>query len=415
MTRPRLLDDTVLEGLAADFGTPLYVYDLDEVARAAATLRRALPEGVGLCYAAKANAFVLGAVAAAVERVEACSPGELRTCRRLGLPAEGIVVSGVHKDEATVRVALSAPGEGPVVTIESAAQLALVERVARELGVRVRLLLRLSSGNQFGLDAGELGAVAARLCRRDAAAWADPVGVQYFSGTQKVSARRLRREVERLDRLVADLRAETGWEVAELEYGPGLPVAYFEGDDLDEPALLGELSDALGQMRFSGRVTLEVGRRLVASCGTYLTRVVDAKVVRGQRYAIVDGGMNHLTYYGQSMAMRRPPCRLVGAGGSAAGAAAGDKPAPGDDPAPGWNVCGSLCTVNDIIAKQLPLEGLGVGSLLAFGRAGAYCATEGMALFLSRDLPAVALVDGAGARLVRGRIPTDQLNAPSHP
>lgn len=407
--RPRLLDDTVLEGLAAGFGTPLYVYDLDEVARAAASLRGALPEGVALCYAAKANAFVLGMVAALVERVEACSPGELRTCRRLGLPAGGIVVSGVHKDEATVRVALSASGVGPVVTIESAAQLDLVERVARELGARVRLLLRLSSGNQFGMDAGELSAVAERLCRRDAASWADPVGIQYFSGTQKVSARRLRREVERLDRLVADLRAEAGWEVTELEYGPGLPVAYFEGDGFDEPALLAELSDALDGMRFAGRVTLEVGRRLTASCGTYLTRVVDTKVVRGQRYAIVDGGMNHLTYYGQSMAMRRPPCRLVGADRPMAGVSVGA------DPAPGWNVCGSLCTVNDIIAKQLPLEGLGVGSLLAFGKAGAYCATEGMALFLSRDLPAVVLMDSTGARLVRGRIPTDQLNAPFHP
>lgn len=409
-----LLDDTTLEGLADAFGTPLYVYDLDEVRRSVAMLRGALPTGVELCYAAKANSFVLGEMAGLVERVEACSPGECRICRRLAVPSEALVVSGVHKDEATVRAALSAGEPGPVVTIESVSQLDLLERVARELGVRARVLLRLSSGNQFGVDATELVSLAGRLCRTDASSWADPVGVQFFSGTQKASPRRLRREVERLDALVARLGDECGWDVREVEYGPGLPVAYFEGDALDEGELLGELSSALEGMRFTGRVTLEVGRRLVASCGTYLTRVVDAKVVGGERYAIVDGGMNHLTYYGQSMAMRRPPCHVVGLRGARARAAgAGRGLGSGDGgPGEGWNVCGSLCTVNDIIAKRLPLEGLQVGSLLAFGRAGAYCATEGMSLFLSRDLPAVVLVDGSGTRLVRGPVPTDPLNAP---
>ena len=147
---------------------------------------------------------------------------------------------------------------------------------------------------------------------------------------------------------------------------------------------------------------MELGRSLVASCGTYLTRVVDAKEVAGQRYAIVDGGMHQLVYYGQSMAMRRPPVRLLGAA-----------PPEGPEELP-WNVCGSLCTTNDILVKRLPLAGLGEGSLLAFSRAGAYCATEGIALFLSRDLPRVALVGADGAlELVREGLRTDPLNTPS--
>lgn len=393
-----MLSDEELMRVAGDYGTPLYVFDTRELAARAKRLRSALPPGVGLCYAVKANTFVLAALEPLVDRLEACSPGEHRICRALGVPGEKIVLSGVNKDESTVEDAV-ASGAPSIVTVESLAQLALVRRVARSRGLRVPVLLRLSSGNQFGLDRADLER-AAREAMDDR--HLDLRGVQFFSGTQKDSVRRLRREVGRLGELARGLRDSCGWEVAEIEYGPGLPVAYFEGDEMDEDALLDGLAEAVGGLSRTARVTIELGRSLVASCGTYLTRVVDAKEVAGQRYAIVDGGMHQLVYYGQSMAMRRPPVRLLGAA-----------PPEGPEELP-WNVCGSLCTTNDILVKRLPLAGLGEGSLLAFSRAGAYCATEGIALFLSRDLPRVALVGADGApELVREGLRTDPLNTPS--
>lgn len=393
-----MLSDEELLRVAGDYGTPLYVFDTRELAARAKRLRSALPPGVGLCYAVKANTFVLAALEPLVDRLEACSPGEHRICRALGVPGEKIVLSGVNKDESTVEDAV-ASGAPSIVTVESLAQLALVRRVARSRGLRAPVLLRLSSGNQFGLDRADLER-AAREAMGDR--HLDLRGVQFFSGTQKDSVRRLRREVGRLGDLARGLRDSCGWEVAEIEYGPGLPVAYFEGDETDEDALLDGLAEAVGGLSRTARVTIELGRSLVASCGTYLTRVVDAKEVAGQRYAIVDGGMHQLVYYGQSMAMRRPPVRLLGAA-----------PPEGPEELP-WNVCGSLCTTNDILVKRLPLVGLGEGSLLAFSRAGAYCATEGIALFLSRDLPRVALVGADGAlELVREGLRTDPLNTPS--
>lgn len=393
-----MLSDEELMRVAGDYGTPLYVFDTRELAARAKRLRSALPPDVGLCYAVKANTFVLAALEPLVDRLEACSPGEHRICRALGVPGEKIVLSGVNKDESTVEDAV-ASGAPSIVTVESLAQLALVRHVARSRGLRVPVLLRLSSGNQFGLDRADLER-AAREAMGDR--HLDLRGVQFFSGTQKDSVRRLRREVGRLGELARGLRDSCGWEVAEIEYGPGLPVAYFEGDGTDEDALLDGLAEAVGGLSRTARVTIELGRSLVASCGTYLTRAVDAKEVAGQRYAIVDGGMHQLVYYGQSMAMRRPPVRLLGAA-----------PPEGPEELP-WNVCGSLCTTNDILVKRLPLAGLGEGSLLAFSRAGAYCATEGIALFLSRDLPRVALVGADGApELVREGLRTDPLNTPS--
>ena len=189
-----MLSDDELLRLADDYGTPLYAFDTRDLAPRVARLRAALPRDVALCYAVKANAFVLPALEPLVERLEVCSPGELRICRALGVPGEKVVLSGVNKDEPTVDDAVGAAGVPSVVTVESASQLALVRRVARARGLRVPVLLRLSSGNQFGLDRADLERAARE-------ATGDPFlelrGVQFFSGTQKGSVRRIRREVAR--------------------------------------------------------------------------------------------------------------------------------------------------------------------------------------------------------------------------
>ena len=395
------MTDRELLGLAEGFGTPLYAFDERELAPRAARLRSALPDGVELCYAVKANTFVTGALAPHVSRLEACSPGEQRICRALGVPAGKVVISGVNKDRESLDAAIAAPELPAAVTVESPAQLELVRGLARGRGRRVPVLLRLSSGNQFGVDREEL-VLLARAAARDPAL--ELRGVQLFTGTQKRSPARLRREVAALDALMVELAGVCGRELPEVEYGPGLPVAYFEGEEADEGALLAALAESISDMACGARVILELGRSLVAGCGTYLTRVTDAKVVTGERYAIADGGIHQLVYYGQSLAMRRPPVRLLRGG-------AGEKDGAAEELS--WNVCGSLCTVNDILVKRLPLAGLSAGSVLAFDLAGAYCATEGAALFLSRDLPRVVLVGGDGApALVRERVRTDQLNMP---
>ena len=411
-------DDTLRE-LAGSFGTPLFVFDERGLAQRVSHLRSMLPERTGLCFAAKANPFVLPELTPLIDRLEICSPGEYRICQALGLPHDKIVVSGVHKSEEIVDAALSNPTPPAAITIESTAQLDLVMRVAIARGKRAPILLRLTSGNQFGLDRAELMSTVRKLRK---ASCVDLLGIQFFSGTQKTSLKRLQRELDGLDKLVAELGEELGWTPCELEIGPGLPVSYFEGDAFDEAAFIESFSGMLENMAFSGSITLELGRSLTASCGTYLTRVVDTKVNAGQRYAIVDGGIHQLVYYGQSMAMKQPPCHLLDAGTAAgaamgatsAGAAAGAS-AP-DDAVESWNICGSLCTVNDILAKQLPLAGLDTGSILAFRFAGAYCMTEGISLFLSRDLPKVVVLKHDDEPvLVRDGLRTDFINTPLHP
>ena len=80
------------------------------------------------------------------------------------------------------------------------------------------------------------------------------------------------------------------------------------------------------------------------------------------------------------------------------------------DAAGPWMLCGSLCTTAAVLVREAQLPPLRVGDVIAFGRCGAYSVTEGVAVFLSRDMPRVALCRGGDFTLVRDRFATDVLN-----
>lgn len=391
------MERKILQEAAEKFGTPSYLFDLDRLTRRMETLKKALGSRAELCYAMKANPFLTGALRDLADRFEVCSPGEYDICRRLDIPEEKLVISGVNKSpEDTARMMDDCPRMGRY-TAESPAQLELLHQCASRRKRKVSVLLRLTSGNQFGMDEEEVRRIVAERAKYP---FLDIVGIQQYSGTQKHSEKRLRRQLSRLDGLISSLREESGFETRELEYGPGLPVFYFRDDEaFDEEAFLGEFASALADMAFQGHITLELGRSIAAECGYYLTAAADCKTNKGQHYVILDGGLHQMNYYGQSMAMRVPTVYRL-------------RERDGEETL--WNLCGSLCTVNDILVKQLPVKNLQPGDVFVFEKTGAYSVTEGMALFLSRDLPAViSWSEKDGFRLLRERQSVSSLNTPS--
>lgn len=401
------LNDKTLSKIARTHHTPCYVFDIRELARRVEELRSRLPAGAELCYAVKANTFVLSELTRLVERLEVCSPGELRMCRELNIDPQKIVVSGVHKDPELIKELVRSPRLPARVTVESFQQLQLLEQAGRDADRMVPILLRLTGGNQFGIDRAGLIEIAAT---RNAYPHLDIRGIQFFTGTQKTRLNKFEREIARVDALLDELERAHGFRASELEFGLGLPVAYFEHDAFDEDALLQGICTACADMRFKGNLVLEIGRSLVASCGTYLTSVVDTKRGSAGNYAIVDGGMHQIAYYGNGLAMQAPPCHRV---------ACAPLPLPRcrhPELEETWCLCGSLCTVNDILVRQFPARNLRCGDVIAFQRAGAYCVTEGIALFLSRDLPAVIVIGPDGTPcMVREHLETYGLNMPYTP
>ncbi len=369
-----------------------YLFDPDRALERVRLLRRHLPPNTAVCYAVKANPFLCGALAGHVERFEACSPGELRICSAAGIPAEKTVISGVYKTPSVTENAVKESGE-QLYTVESLSQFSLLKSISERRQKSLRILLRLSNDSQFGIDRETLFSL---IESRERSPQLYFIGIQYFSGTQKTSLKKLAREVSMLDALLDELCIRFGYRAPELEYGTGFPVCNFTDDTLDEEAFLQDFCALLSGMRNHPRLTIELGRSIVADCGRYYTHVADLKQNNGQNYIITDGGMHHIVYYGQHMAMRHPFVRVVGKENIPAKTA--------------YTVCGALCSMNDILAKQMMLPDVATGDLLCFENAGAYCMTEGISLFLSRALPAVYLLQNGKPVLVRRAIETAPFN-----
>lgn len=380
--------------------TPAYVFDLDKMKEFAEKVKRCLTGKAEICYAMKANPFLIKPMLEIVSSLEVCSPGEFRICERAGIPMEKIVLSGVYKNPDDIAYMLDTYGNRGTYTVESLQHLKVLNDTAVRHGITLSVLIRVTSGNQFGIDEAEIRKI---ISEREKYTGIEIEGIQFYSGTQKRNLSQMQEELEHLDAFIRELEEIGGMEIRTLEYGPGLFVPYFVKDkSMRTEELLGEFVEILDGLQFKGRIVLEMGRFLAASCGYYITSIVDMKVNKEQPYVILDGGINHLNYYGQAMAMKHPYCSQLDFEGH-------EK--TGDEEQH-WNLCGALCTVSDVIVKQFPLRNPKICDILVFERVGAYSVTEGIYLFLSRPLPKIYFWTQAdGLHLVRDGIHTDVLNS----
>ena len=383
------MNSDILKEIIQKYSTPIYIFDINLLRERIIYLRSKLPKKVELCYAIKANTFVIKEIEDVIDRFEVCSPGEYKICKEKNLDKNKILISGVYKTLASINEMAINDGVKKF-TIESLEQFELLKKISRR--VKINALIRITSGNQFGInleDAEEI--IKNRLDYQNL----EIVGLQYFSGTQKKSIRNLNKELENINSFIKELKEKYDFATKELEFGPGFPVQYFQNEDFDEETFLKEFAELIENLNFDGQIILELGRSIVASCGSYITKVVDKKTNKNQNYAILDGGIHHLVYFGQSMAMKLPICETY------------PKRQNYDEK---WNLCGSLCTVNDILVKQFPAGDLQIGDLFVFKNTGAYCMTEGISLFLSRDLPVVLKIENNNIEVARENLPTYKFN-----
>ena len=388
------MDKTQLLSLAQQYGTPSFVFDTVMLEKRMREIKEIVGEKVHLCYSIKANPFLLPAMAKLTEKLEVCSPGEMEICRDTEVAPETVLVSGVNKTLTDILDALDYGVRD--FTAESPLHVSLLEQAAALRGVTLSVLLRLTAGTQFGMDESDLRAA---IENRANLPHLDIVGIHYFAGTQRKKLTEQRKEIEALCAFSDALKADYGFEVKKLEYGPGLYYPYFtHEDDSDTLAPIRELAPDLQALAEHFHLTVEMGRFFASECGYYLTAVADAKTNKGSRYVIIDGGMHHVNYLGSNMGMRVPHILHFA----------------GPDHVAGENedvmLCGSLCTTADVLVRKANLPPLAVGDILCFTRIGAYSVTEGPALFLSRNMPRILLHTAEGDVLVRDTIHTSQLN-----
>ncbi|MBI5595212.1 MAG: diaminopimelate decarboxylase [Elusimicrobia bacterium] len=376
--------------LAARFGTPLYAYDGDALRgryrRFADAFSRRPPL---ICYALKANP--LKALARILARegagCDVVSGGELARALAAGFRPDRIVFSGVGKSEDEMRSGLRAGIKA--FNVESAAELALLARVAGRFGRPARFAVRINPGiragghahivtgvaaTKFGVESSEALALY-RNAARDRRLRA--VGVQCHLGSQILSPEPYRRALAALLRI-----ADAVGPLEHVDLGGGMGVGYDGGAGLSPEALARRLLPALRGRRES--LVLEPGRWLAAPVGTLLCRVLFLKSSSRRRFVVVDAGMNDLL---------RPALY------SARHRIAAVRPSRGSLLV---DVVGPVCETADYLARGVRLPRLEPGDVLAVLDAGAYGSSMG-SQYNSRPRPAEVLIEGRRARLVRRR------------
>ena len=393
------MNEQTLRSIREQLGTPSYVYDLDAFCKRADMVRSYFGENVGMCFSIKANAFLLGRLPDTFDKIEVCSPGELTICEKTGVDVSKIIFSGVNKTYEDVERA--ADDNVGTFTAESMLHLQLINDAAVRRGKVFPLLLRVTDikgGTQFGMEEKDVLSI---IRDRENYPGVKIVGIHYFTGTQKKRAKGIIKELDYLEELVHRVKDEMDFTIERLEYGTGLAVDYFdENADALEEARLAEIAPRLRELGEVAELTVEMGRFFAASCGYYFTKVIDTKSAYGVNYAIVDGGLNQLKYDGQLQGMQIPVILH-----QHDHAVSGEK-----EP---WTLCGSLCTTNDILARNAMFDTLTIGDTLVFCRTGAYSAMEGMAIFLSREMPVIAVYsEEKGLTVLRERLYSDVFNTP---
>ena len=390
-------DASRLRSLAGDYGTPLYVQDLDRVRANYDRVAAAFPDA-DVLYAVKANAgrAVLSALRAAGAGAECASAGEVARALDAGFEPSEIHYTAVNPPARDLDYVLDAAPEATFVV----GARDTVDRLA-ERGFDGRLALRVHPGvgaghsdevatgadAKFGVPHDEAAAVLDDAADRGF----DVVGVHAHAGSGILDAEDLAAHRQVLDRIAAVARSAP----ADLEFvdvGGGLGVPYRS----EEPALdLAAVADATraALAGVDADLVLEPGRYLVADAGVLLTEVNTVKPTSGATLAGVDAGMTDLlrpALYDAHHEVR---------------SLAPDADARASDSV---SVVGPICESTDVLAADRDLPAPERGDLLAAGNAGAY-GIEMASNYNSRPRPAVVALDGGDDRLAREREPLGAL------
>ena len=389
-------DGVPLQDIAAEVGTPCYVYSRQDIVARYREYDQAL--GImphRICYAVKANSNleILRLLAAEGAAFDIVSAGELYRVLKAGGNPERVVFSGVGKGPDEIVYAL----EQGIHTFncESEGELKVINRLAGEMNKKARVALRVNpevdaathpyistgmSDHKFGIDITEVEAVYARASHLP---HLELEGVSCHIGSQMLDPDPILQAVHKMVQL-ADLLRAHDIDIQHLDLGGGLGVAYRPGEQ--SPGIVKVVSamrEIVGERNFT--VMVEPGRSIVGQAGVLLTSVLYRKQTPRKEFVVVDAAMNDLIRpalyqsYHELRSVREP----VGEHTLA-------------------DVVGPICETGDFLARGRDIPNLQPGDLMAVMTAGAYGFVQS-SNYNSRPRAAEVLVEGDTWRVIRKR------------
>jgi len=393
------MEDVPLADLAAEHGTPLFVYSKAAMLHALAAYQRGFAgRKAQICYAMKANSSlgVLQLFARAGCGFDIVSGGELARALAAGGEPSKVIFSGVGKTRAEMKQALQA-GIG-CFNVESEAELDVLSAVATQMGLKAPVSLRVNpnvdakthpyistglKGNKFGI-AHENVLTAYRHAAK--LPGLKVVGIDCHIGSQITETTPYLDAMDRVLDLVGEIEA-AGIAIEHIDFGGGLGINYNgevppEADELWVHLLAKLDARGYGQRK----LMIEPGRSLVGNAGVCLTEVLYLKPGEQKNFCIVDAAMNDLP----RPAMYEAYHQIVPV------AQAADH-----IPSARYEVVGPVCESGDWLGRERDLR-VHSGDLLAVLSTGAYCMSMS-SNYNTRGRAAEVLIDGGRAHLIRHR------------
>ena len=389
-------EDLPLAAIAAQLGTPCYVYSRAALTAAYSDFRRALAgRDASICYAVKANSnlAILKLFADLGAGFDIVSGGELARVLRAGGQAASVVFSGVGKTREELHAALNA--NIGCFNVESESELATLATEAQALGVVAPIALRVNpdidakthpyistglANNKFGIAHEE---ALALYLHAKALPQLRIEGIACHIGSQLLDPLPAAAAAAKLLAL-ADALTAAGVRLTHIDLGGGMGIRYKDEVAPNAADYLAPVLRALAGR--AERLVFAPGRALVGAAGLLLTRVQVLKPGRAKNFAIVDAAMNDLL----RPALYDAWHDILPVDSDVAGRAQRI-----------WEVVGPVCESGDFLGHERSLA-LAEGDLLAVMCAGAY----GMAMasnYNSRPRAAEALVDGGALHVIRER------------
>jgi diaminopimelate decarboxylase len=404
-------DAADLTTLAAEYGTPLYVYSAEQIRHRYQLFAQAFANRPHtICYAVKANSSlaILRLLAEQGAGFDIVSGGELERVRKASKASlKKVVFSGVGKQVWEIDAALRA--NILLFNVESEAELHLLAARAEACSKIARFALRVNpdvfaethpyistglSEHKFGIDIN-----AARALYRKAAKskWLDPAGVSVHIGSQIRKVAPFAAALSRVTSLIADLRHD-GHNIRYVDAGGGLGIDYSTSAS-DPAAQVKKYAAALtkGLAAEPAHLLLEPGRFIVAQAGALLTRVLYVKKNGTKTFVITDAAMNDLI----RPALYHAHHEIIPI----------KQPAKSSKPEQKVDVVGPVCESGDFFARDRPLPPVKPGDLVLLLDAGAYGMSQ-TSNYNTRPRPAEVLVDGPTTHLIRRRETVRDLLAP---
>ena len=390
-----LIDALPLSQIAAQYGEqPFYVYSKSRIAARLTELRAALPAGLGIHYAIKANPYppLVDYLATLSDGLDVASRAEMQLALGSGMPASRISYAGPGKTREDLKAAVAA---GVLLNVESPREVKMLSELGQSLGLRPRVAVRINPAFElrgagmrmgggprpFGVDEEEVPALLGEIGRLGLAF----EGFHIYAGSQNLKADAIASTQEQSYALALRLAAEAPSPVLSLNLGGGFGIPYFRGNaPLDLAPIAHTLrdicTDAVTRLP-QARLHLELGRYLVGEAGLYVSRVVDKKKSRGTCYLITAGGMNHHLAASGNLGQVIRKNYPVAIGNRMQEASLETV-----------TICGPLCTPLDMLAEQVELPQADIGDLVVVFQSGAYGASASPQGFLSFPCAAEVLL-----------------------